>query len=125
MSPAAKSKTKAKKTAQPRMPKDAGIVIDAEPVKPLTVRLVGETYKITPPKSSLAIKLAVQAKTVAKQEPEKVLEVMDEWIDQAFGPRAAEKVRARFEDPKDLLDITHVMGLMEKVIEASTGDPTS
>lgn len=105
------------------MPKT--IEITAEPVPKMSVKLVGVDYMISPPKSSLAIKLAVQAKTVGKDDPEKILDVLDEWLVKAFGKAGLKKVKARLDDPEDLLDTPHLMQLMEAVVEATTGDPTS
>lgn len=100
------------------------IEIKAEPVTPVEVELVGTVYKIQPPKSALALKLAIRAKT-AGDDPTLMLETIDEWIDKAFGKSNGTKIKKRLDDANDALDIKHVMELMERVIEVSAGDPTS
>jgi hypothetical protein len=100
------------------------IVITAEPLDLIPVSLVGVTYQIKPPKSSLALKLAVRAKT-AEDDPSLMMEAIDEWVDKAFGKEEAENVRARLDDEDDVLDFPHIMALMEAVIERTTGNPTS
>jgi len=101
------------------------ITIDADPVEQIEVNLVGVPYQINPPKAALAMRLAVEAKTMG-EDPSAVNAVMDSWMDKAFGKSTAKAVRKRLEDDKDLLDIQHVMLLMEKIIEAQTeANPTS
>ena len=101
------------------------ITIDAQPVGTIVVNLVGVKYNVKPPKTAIAMKFAVQAK-VFKDEPEKIMEVMTEWMDKAFGKAISKKVQKRLENEADDLDIPHVMALMEKIIEVQTeGDPTS
>lgn len=100
------------------------IEITAEPAAPIEVVLVGVDYKIQPPKSSLALKLAIRAKT-AGEDPTLMLEAIDEWINKAFGKTNGAKIKKRLDDPDDLLDINHVMQLMEKIVEATTATPTT
>ena len=100
------------------------IEIKADPRTPIKVSLVGVDYELNPPKSALAIKLAVQAKT-AGDDPTLVLQAIDEWVDKAFGKKNATAVRKRLDDENDDLDTPHLMQLMEAVIEASSGNPTS
>lgn len=100
------------------------INITAEPRTILDVELVGVRYKVNPPKSALALKLAVRAKS-AGEDPTLMMEAIDEWIGKAFGAEEAIKVHERLEDEKDLLDFQHIMALMEAVIETTTGNPTS
>lgn len=98
------------------------ITIDADPVSTVSVKLVGKEYDITPPKAALAMRLAVEAK-LYQDDPSKMAEVLEVWMKRAFGEKV-EKVQKRLDDEKDLLDITHIMALMEKVIEKQTGNPT-
>ena len=103
----------------------SGIVIEAEPVSGIPVTLVGKDYMINQPKSALSMRMAVESKK-AGDDPGKVFEILDVWIDKAFGKENAKKVRKRLDDENDLLDIQHVMTLMEKIIEVQTdGNPTS
>lgn len=100
------------------------ITIEADPVSTLSVNLVGKTYEIKPPKAALAMRLAVESK-LYQDDPAKMADILDLWIKKAFGTKA-EKIKARFEDEDDDLDITHIMVLMERVIEKQTGgNPTS
>lgn len=100
------------------------IEIKAEPKAALDVELVGENYNIHPPKASLALKLAVRAKTNA-DDPGLLLKTIDEWIDVAFGKAGAKAIHKRLDDPNDVLDIEHIMKLMEAVIEETSGNPTT
>lgn len=105
-------------------PATTPIKITADPVVALPVELVGIVYEVTPPKSSLAMKLAVRAKT-SGDDPSLMVDTLYEWVDSAFGDEAP-AVRARLEDPKDLLDIIHISKLMEVIVKETTGgNPTS
>lgn len=100
------------------------INIGASAPEPINVTLVDKKYTITPPKAALAMRLAVESKLYA-DDPAKMADILDLWIKKAFGEKA-DKIKARLDDEDDLLDITHVMILMEKVIEAQMDeDPTS
>lgn len=101
------------------------INIQANPVKVLPIKLVGQDYEITPPKAALAMRMAVESK-LFEEDPGKMIDVLNAWVSKAFGPKVAAKVQKRIEDEDDLLDITHIMQLMEKVTEAQLeGDPTT
>lgn len=97
------------------------LVISADEVVPIPVNLVGVDYKIKPPKAALALKLAVQAKT-AGDDPTVMVGALFEWVDIAFGTES-KKVRARLDDPEDLLDVVHINALMEAVLEMQTDLP--
>ena len=100
------------------------IVINASPVEAIAVTLVDKKYEIIPPKAALAMRLAVESK-LYEDDPGKMADILGVWIKKAFGEKA-EKVQARLDDPDDLLDIMHIMALMEKVIEVQMDeDPTS
>lgn len=120
------------------------IVIEAEEPELLPVTLVGVQYMILPPKSSLTLDLAEQSTERKLKDPGpnatpeqkrefqekrrklsgKAMRMVNTWIDHAFQDQA-EAVRARLKDPKDRLDIKHIMELMTKVTEEVTGDPTT
>lgn len=102
----------------------ATIEITAEPVKTLDVNLVGVDYDVKPPKGSLAIVLASSLGKI-KDNPDKLMRILGDWVRVAFGKKQAEAVMKRLEDPDDDLDITHIMQLMEKLAEATTGNPTT
>ena len=99
------------------------IVIEADAVELIPVTLVGQSYKVKPPKAALAMRLATESK-LYRDDPSKMMAVLDEWMSRAFGKDAA-KVKKRLDSPDDDLDITNIMALMEKVIERQTGNPTS
>lgn len=101
------------------------IEIKAEPKSAIEVELVGTVYKIQPPKAALALKLAIRAKAAA-ETPDLMMASIDEWILAAFGKAGAAKIQRRLDDPADALDVTHVMQLMEAVVEeAAAPNPTS
>jgi len=100
------------------------ITIKAEPVGTIHIELVGKEYDIKPPKAALAMRIAFEAK-IYQDDPAKLGEVINAWIDRAFMDKA-EKIRKRLDDEDDLLDIVHIMALMEAVIEKQTDpNPTS
>lgn len=99
------------------------ITINAEPRESIVVELVGVKYNLMPPKSSLALKMAVRAKT-ASDDPTEMMEAMYEWVDSAFGEEAT-AVKARLDAADDLLDIDHIAKLMEAVMELASGNPST
>jgi len=106
------------------MPKTR-IEINITPPKPVTVGMgEGFEYIVTPPKSTIAIALAGKIK-LAGDDPQKLMEEMEGWIEKAFGKKQAPKVIARLQDEEDGLDIKHIIELMQELAEVSTGDPTT
>ena len=99
------------------------ILIAADKREVIPVELVGERYSILPPKTSLTLKMAVRAKE-AGSDPALMYEALQEWIDKAFGKKAKE-VHKRLHDSEDLLDIEHITELMKRIIEVTSGNPTS
>lgn len=100
------------------------IVISAEPVKRLTVNLVGVSYSVRPPKGAMAIVLATKMQK-AEKDPAVLLDGLGDWLKIAVGKDEAKAIRARLEDPEDALDFEHIMTLLQKLSEASTGNPTT
>lgn len=101
------------------------IVIEGRKKEPVEVSLVGKDYEITPPKTALAMKIAVQAK-VFEDDPSKVKEAIDGWVQKAFGKKVAKDIEKRLDDENDLLDFEDIMELMEALMEAGAdGNPTS
>lgn len=100
-----------------------GIVIDAEPAETLDVKLVGVDYKITPPKTSLLMQ--VTDKMQGKEEEDVTSEDLYRFVDLMFTNTDAVKVKKRLNDPKDALDIDHVMSLLDKLMEAVQPNPTT
>lgn len=100
------------------------INIEATPVELLQVKLVGVDYEMHPPKAALTLRLAGQAKS-AGEDPVQLLAVLDEWLKRACGVKVSTEIQARLEDSEDALDYPHIMELMQAVVEATTGNPTS
>ena len=100
-----------------------GIVIDAEPVETLDVKLVGMDYKITPPKTSMLMQ--VTDKMQGKAEEDVTSEDLYRFVDLMFTKVDAGKVKKRLGDPKDALDIDHVMNLLDKLMEAVQPNPST
>jgi hypothetical protein len=100
------------------------IEITATPVKAVPVRLVGVEYMIKPPKGSLAIILGKKMQA-ASDNPDGMLRALNDWIVIGFGKTDAKAVMKRLEDPQDDLDFSHIMELMQKIAEVTTGNPTS
>lgn len=102
------------------------ITIDAEPVEPITVRLVGKPYVLTPPKGSLGLKLARRAKELGDADGMAMWGEIEGWLAAAVGPKQAKAISKRLDDPEDLLDVKHVISLMQQVMKQVTqGDPSS
>lgn len=100
-----------------------GIVIDAEPVETMDVKLVGVDYKIKPPKTSMLME--VTDKMQGKAEEDITSDDLYRFVDLMFTKTDATKVKKRLTDPKDDLDIDHVMTLLDKLMEAVQPNPTT
>lgn len=100
------------------------IEIAASGRKHIAVDLVGKTYQVKPPKSALAMRVAMSAKQ-ADDDPMVMVEGLERWTKAAFGEKTSEAVWARMDDPDDDLDIPHLMQLMEALMEITSGNPTS
>lgn len=118
----------ANSTETPNVPETTqafdGIVVEAKPRGTITVKLVGVEYQMTPPKSALALKLATKAKSIG-EDPEKMMDLLSDWMDQGFTKPVAKKIMARMDDPEDEFDFQHIMELMKAVIERASANPTS
>jgi hypothetical protein len=90
------------------------------------VNLVGQVYRVRPPKAASAMRLAWLAGE-KNPNPDELFGALDEWIEKAFGPDQAEEVRRRmYDDDQDKLDFPHIMALMQKLIELqNSGTPTT
>lgn len=102
------------------------IQIEAKPRKTFAVELVGKEYTLTAPKSAFALRMAVKSKQAqTASDPSLLIEAVDEWLEAALGPEQSQEVHDRIDDPNDDLDLEHINTLMEKVMEQTTGVPTS
>lgn len=113
------------------------IEISAPERESISVDLVGKRYVMRPPKAALSIAIARRAKEVAAlttgdgtgedvlENVTKMLDVFDDWLERAFAKKDVKAIRARMEDPEDDLDFPQLITLIEKVVEYTTGNPTS
>jgi len=115
-------KVAVKKTADHKLPA-ADITINPEPKKKVSIDLIGERYLITPPKASLAVAITQGARN--PDEAEEAFAKLQDWIDLAFGVKIAVKIRERLDDPKDDLDLDHIMKLMNALMELGGENPTT
>lgn len=96
--------------------------IATKPRATYDVEIDGESYKVRAPKVYLTMQLARTAKQ-AEEDPGLLLDAINEWVEEAFDDRADE-IKARLSDRKDDLDTNDIMTLMQKLVEASSEDPT-
>lgn len=99
------------------------IEIPLEAPKKLTVKLGKETYQVRPIKASLGIALSQRFKN-ADNDPEKLIQSLDTVVKTIFGSEQAKKIQKRLDSGDDLLDFPHIMAVVQKLVEASTGNPT-
>lgn len=100
-----------------------GITIDAEPVEPLEVTLIGKEYKVIPPKASAL--MAISDTMKGKEEDDMTLNDIKGFVEILFQKKDVPAVMKRLTDTSDRLDVDHIMKLMEKVMEAVQENPTS
>lgn len=100
------------------------ISIGADARETIDVNLVGVEYKIIPPKSALALKVAEEAKK-AGDDPSKALSALELWVAMATNKKTATAMMERLQDPEDLLDVQHLSELISAVTEQVAGNPTS
>lgn len=98
------------------------LTIAADPAEIIPVELVGVKYEVKSPKTALALRIGVEAKQ-AGDDPARMMEAIGTWVRIAFGAKVAPGVMARLDDPDDDLDISHVMKLMDALVERATGNP--
>lgn len=106
------------------MSDDFDIEISAEPIKSLSVHLVGKTYNIRVPKTTLLLQMGMAAKVFDKK-PEKLIEVTDKFIDGSLSKSDAKEIHARLEAGDDPLELMHLVGLAAKMFQKVTGNPTT
>lgn len=111
-------------------------IIEAEEVQKLSVSLVGIVYEIMPPKASTTLKIAAKAMSADKGSKKKgkqsaedlaaLATMVDDWVKMTFSREDASAVLDRLSDPNDLLDVEHIVKLVEKLVEKSAlARPTS
>lgn len=121
------TKSTTKNTARKKSaaaPSATDISIAIEPPKPISVDLGGTVYTVRPVKGSLGIALGANLKGL-EGDGEKLLNAMNHIINIIFGKKDAQAVLERVNDPEDALDFTHIMELMNALVERSTGNPTT
>lgn len=99
------------------------IEITATPAHPIAVTLLGVDYTVRPLKGSLGVAMA-QRFSGKNLTADKVGKEMTTLIKALFGTDAP-KITKRLNDPEDDLDYPHIVELMNAVMEANTGNPTS
>ena len=101
------------------------IQILAKPAQQITVDLIGKEYLVKPPKATLGLAIAEAGNNTATGGVTNMLDRVNDWIIAAFGEKNGKAVIARLNNPKDDLDLPHVMELMRQLTEEVTGDPTT
>lgn len=106
---------------------DFDIDITAEAPEPLTVNLVGKTYRMRPPKAALGLALtrAAAGRKGQKSDLETMLQSIQTWLEHGFGKKHAGEIMQRLEDADDLLDIEHIVRLVQVVVERAAGNPST
>lgn len=102
--------------------------IDAPARVKIDVNLVGKHYVLTPPKAALSLKIARQSALASKTADEDalgVIDVIDDWLATAFQKKDVADIQKRLLDPEDDLDYPQILELVKKVVEVTTGNPTS
>lgn len=100
------------------------IEINPKSREKLTVSIAGKEYLGTAPKASYGLALAEQGES-SQNDPKAMVAMVQEWLQVVFGEKVGAALWMRTTDPDDELDIPDLMELMEKITEATTGDPTS
>lgn len=101
------------------------IEISGEKPSSIKINLVGVTYEGRPPKAVALINLSEQ---VSKKDasPSDMLKFLHRFLGFTFGDKDAKSIMKRLEDGDDDLDISHIVTLMEALIERSAGkNPTT
>jgi hypothetical protein len=103
---------------------DSAIVVEAKPIVPHNVVFGGIPYKVLPVKK-LGIMAFGKRLEAAGSDMDKILEELTAITNSLFGREVGPKVMARMTDPADSVDIEHIMDLIKKLVERTTGNPTS
>ena len=98
--------------------------ITATPPQSVEVKLVGKTYHVTPPKTSLSLNMVGKSEEM-KKNPKQVVATLNSWIDSAFSEKDAKEIRKRLNDGRDLLDIDHISELVKLLMEHKSENPTT
>lgn len=94
--------------------------------KTIPVKLVGKSYRVKRPKAALTMRMALiqdlDGDDVSGEDMKTMVQILNQWIDQAFGTKAQE-IQDRMQDGDDDLDMHHIMELMGKMAEAGSANP--
>ena len=107
------------------MAQTQSISISATPRTKISLDLVGHKYVVTPPKSAVAMQMARTIQEDGGTGADIAWRELMGWVSQAFNNRDAAAIEKRLRDPKDDLDIEHIMQLVQAVTEAASGNPTT
>jgi len=101
------------------------IHISSTPKKAVPVDLLGTTYSIKPPKSSLLLAISNHsAKAGKEQDAEGLIRDFDNILKLMFG-KNFQVIKERLGDPTDELDLDHIFEAVEAVTEDKADNPTS
>lgn len=91
------------------------------------VSLVGKDYEVGNIKAALAMDISSKfsSKGKTKSDVKTITEQADAVIDMIFGKKVGDTIRKRLLDPTDRLDLDHIFTLMNKLVEAQSGNPTT
>lgn len=112
----------------------ADINIAPTPRKPIMVNLLGKPYKVMPLKAALAIEMArnsadlqkVKKDTKSLVETLKLVDLVYDWLSMVMEKKDVDAIKNRLKDPKDGLDIDHLVTLLNMVTEVSVNaNPTT
>lgn len=95
---------------------------EAEERKAVVIELIGKRYKVRPPKTSFAMKYALAGDG---EDASTAVKLTVSWVKAAFQKDDAQEVIDRLQDPDDLLDLQHIMKLIEALVAKVSGNPTS
>lgn len=128
-----KSTSQAKSTAKKPQDKKAPTPSKTAPIEvtadrnTIPIKLVGKTYEVKPPKTFTSLRLGKTLQNLGDdQDPDEMIEALESWIRSIFSEDDADAVMYRLnEDDQDDLDIMHIVQLMNRLMEQTTGNPTT
>lgn len=100
------------------------INISAQAPLPIKVTLVGEEYEVRPIKGAIGIQMA-QRFGKNTENPAELVKSIDALIGMIFGKSAKKTILARLNDAEDLLDFTHIIELVQALMENQSGNPST
>lgn len=96
-------------------PRPAVISIDADESDEIPVRLIGVDYTAHAPKGILALQLSKRVEHIDPEDVDALMAEVEEFVRLLFVREEAEAIITRLSDPDDLLDLRHIMKLVNEV----------